>query len=217
VRKAMIWRLLRRPEASIQATCPSPIVEARRQISCTSDRPTSACTRSSAFQSRGSIPRHTWSTINVLRGKLLGFAHNAWHSVANGALATRRSVSCSAGNSLKKRPQDLVIAAQSLIWGRQLRNIHLLFVGSGELEWELRQSCHVVHDAETAGSLTPESSISADSPNALPPAFLRRIPISNGNFPRLCGRGLPSAAERPRRNVGVAGERGVGKRPTLPG
>ena len=52
----------------------------------------------------------------------------------------------------KKRPLDLVKAARSLISGGRLRNIHFLFVGSGELERELRQWCHVVYDAETAGS-----------------------------------------------------------------
>jgi hypothetical protein len=36
-------------------------------------------------------------------------------------------------------------------------NIHLLFVGHGEPERELRQSCHIVYDAETAGPETPES------------------------------------------------------------
>ena len=46
---------------------------------------------------------------------------------------------------------DLVKAARSLISGGRLRNIHLLFVGSGEPERELRQSCHIVYDAETAG------------------------------------------------------------------
>ena len=38
----------------------------------------------------------------------------------------------------KKRPLDLVEAARSLISDGRLRNIHLLFVGSGELDSELR-------------------------------------------------------------------------------
>jgi glycosyltransferase involved in cell wall biosynthesis len=88
----------------------------------------------------------------------------------------------------KKRPQDLVIAAQSLISAGRLRNIHLLFVGSGELERELRQSCHVVYDAEAARSLTPESSISADL--ALPPAsfvgFLNQTEISRAYVAADC-------------------------------
>lgn len=47
----------------------------------------------------------------------------------------------------KKRPQDLVAAARLVkeIGGRRL---HLLFVGSGELGDELRNSCQVVFDAD---------------------------------------------------------------------
>jgi glycosyltransferase involved in cell wall biosynthesis len=53
----------------------------------------------------------------------------------------------------KKRPLDLVKAARLLITDNsitdnRLRNLHLLFVGSGELGAELRASCNVVFDAE---------------------------------------------------------------------
>jgi glycosyltransferase involved in cell wall biosynthesis len=72
----------------------------------------------------------------------------------------------------------------------RLRNIHLLFVGSGELEREMRQSCHVVYDAERAGLQAPESSLSATSPGALPPAsfagFLNQTEISRAYVAADC-------------------------------
>ena len=90
----------------------------------------------------------------------------------------------------KKRPLDLVKATRSLIASGQLRNIHLLFVGSGELGRELRQSCHVVYDADTAGSQAPESSIAAGSPSELPPAsftgFLNQTEISRAYVAADC-------------------------------
>lgn len=48
----------------------------------------------------------------------------------------------------KKRPMDLVRAAQALMADNRLPEIHLLFVGAGELGEELRQSCDVVYDAD---------------------------------------------------------------------
>jgi glycosyltransferase involved in cell wall biosynthesis len=53
----------------------------------------------------------------------------------------------------KKRPVDLVKAAQLLITNNSITNnrspnIHLLFVGSGELGAQLRGACRVVYDAE---------------------------------------------------------------------
>jgi len=48
----------------------------------------------------------------------------------------------------KKRPLDLVKAAQLLITDNRLPSIHLLFAGSGELGATLRDSCTVVFDAE---------------------------------------------------------------------
>jgi glycosyltransferase involved in cell wall biosynthesis len=52
----------------------------------------------------------------------------------------------------KKRPMDLVEMAR-LISGRGGPNIHLLFVGAGELDAALRQACDVVYEAkrETIG------------------------------------------------------------------
>jgi glycosyltransferase involved in cell wall biosynthesis len=49
----------------------------------------------------------------------------------------------------KKRPMDVVVAADKLMWGHK-RKVHLLFVGSGELGSDLRASCQVTFDAEGA-------------------------------------------------------------------
>jgi glycosyltransferase involved in cell wall biosynthesis len=51
----------------------------------------------------------------------------------------------------KKRPKDLIKAARMLRADGRLRNIHLLLVGSGELDGSLRQACDVVFDAERPG------------------------------------------------------------------
>jgi glycosyltransferase involved in cell wall biosynthesis len=48
----------------------------------------------------------------------------------------------------KKRPLDLVEAARLLMEDGKLSNLHLLFVGSGELGTELRANCDVRFDAE---------------------------------------------------------------------
>jgi glycosyltransferase involved in cell wall biosynthesis len=63
----------------------------------------------------------------------------------------------------KKRPMDLIAAAQKLHQDRSLPNVHLLFVGSGELGGELRRACHVVFDAEAAleAAQSPASSVPA--------------------------------------------------------
>lgn len=47
----------------------------------------------------------------------------------------------------KKRPMDL-IAAANLLKAHPDMNVHLLFVGSGELSAELRASCNVLFDAD---------------------------------------------------------------------
>jgi glycosyltransferase involved in cell wall biosynthesis len=90
----------------------------------------------------------------------------------------------------KKRPLDLVKAAQLSIANGKLHNIHLLFVGSGELGSELRQSCHVVYDADSAALQARESSIAAGSPRELPPAsftgFLNQTEISRAYVAADC-------------------------------
>jgi glycosyltransferase involved in cell wall biosynthesis len=90
----------------------------------------------------------------------------------------------------KKRPLDLVKAAQSLIASGRLRNVHLLFAGSGEMGTELRRSCHVVFDAETADSQACEAGFSASSPCELPRAsftgFLNQTEISRAYVAADC-------------------------------
>ena len=47
----------------------------------------------------------------------------------------------------KKRPMDLVAAAELMLQRDPRRKVHLLFVGSGELDDRLRDACNVVHDS----------------------------------------------------------------------
>ncbi|MEY2518664.1 MAG: hypothetical protein QOF24_423 [Verrucomicrobiota bacterium] len=87
----------------------------------------------------------------------------------------------------KKRPLDLVKAAQSLISSNRLPNIHLLFVGSGELGAELRQSCNVAFDQE-ADDLT--SDLRPPTSDEKPPAsfagFLNQTEISRAYVAADC-------------------------------
>jgi glycosyltransferase involved in cell wall biosynthesis len=61
----------------------------------------------------------------------------------------------------KKRPLDLVRAAELLARQMPQTKIHLLFVGSGELGDALRASCDVVFDAETNKPVTGRGNIKA--------------------------------------------------------
>jgi glycosyltransferase involved in cell wall biosynthesis len=74
----------------------------------------------------------------------------------------------------KKRPMDLVQAAR--LAGRKpgAPNIHLLFVGAGELGEALRSSCNVAFDAD--GS--PRENPSAGAPKATFAGFLNQTEIS---------------------------------------
>src|SRR3954451_8994846 len=81
----------------------------------------------------------------------------------------------------KKRPMDLIKAAQLLITDNPITNsgpkaIHLLFVGSGELGNEMRNACNVVFDAEASNSslVTSHSSL----PKASFAGFLNQTEIS---------------------------------------
>lgn len=89
----------------------------------------------------------------------------------------------------KKRPLDLVKAAQLLLTdnalaNNSLPNVHLLFVGSGELGQELRDACHVVFDAESPPGHQQPIANNQDqvTNNAKPPAsftgFLNQTEIS---------------------------------------
>jgi glycosyltransferase involved in cell wall biosynthesis len=90
----------------------------------------------------------------------------------------------------KKRPLDMVEAARSLISNGRLRNIHLLFVGSGELDRELRQACDVVYDADIAPSRSSAPFIPYGSPEVLPRAsfagFLNQTEISRAYVAADC-------------------------------
>jgi glycosyltransferase involved in cell wall biosynthesis len=78
----------------------------------------------------------------------------------------------------KKRPMDLVTAAQLLVTNKQLSNIHLLFAGSGELGGELRANCNVVFDQERSdqtSDLRPPTS--GTKPSASFAGFLNQSEI----------------------------------------
>ena len=78
----------------------------------------------------------------------------------------------------KKRPLDLLFAAQGMGGRVEGRPLHPLFVGSGALDAELRAACRAVFDADRGG-LVPEQD---RGPSGLPPAsfagFLNQTEIS---------------------------------------
>ena len=79
----------------------------------------------------------------------------------------------------KKRPLDLVKAARLLQQDGKLPNIHLLFVGSGELGADLRASCAVVFDAEVAQQSEVAGQRSEEAkPRASFAGFLNQTEIS---------------------------------------
>ncbi|HEX8140327.1 MAG TPA: glycosyltransferase family 4 protein [Pyrinomonadaceae bacterium] len=85
----------------------------------------------------------------------------------------------------KKRPLDLIVAARD----RRLagRPLHLLFVGSGELGYDLRRACHVVFDAESSildGS--GGGSFDAAAPQASFVGFLNQSEISKAYVAADC-------------------------------
>jgi glycosyltransferase involved in cell wall biosynthesis len=81
----------------------------------------------------------------------------------------------------KKRPLDLIKAAQLLITENSITNnrrsnVHLLFVGSGELGAELRANCNVVFDAERSVVRSP--AVSGRSPRASFAGFRNQSELS---------------------------------------
>lgn len=82
----------------------------------------------------------------------------------------------------KKRPQDLVAAA------RRARSdgidVHLLFVGSGKLDDELRRSCHVVFDVDQGGAKTRDPN--DERPPASFAGFLNQTEISKAYVAADC-------------------------------
>src|SRR5205823_6850126 len=75
----------------------------------------------------------------------------------------------------KKRPLDLIKAAQLLLRSRPELTIHLLFVGSGELGAELRANCNVVFDAERPNSSLVTRHSSLSGPINKEPITLRAV------------------------------------------
>jgi glycosyltransferase involved in cell wall biosynthesis len=86
----------------------------------------------------------------------------------------------------KKRPLDLVKAAEILLRSHPGIKIHLLFVGSGELGPELRHHCEVAYDAELRPQATGQRSDTINreqiTDNTKPPAtfagFLNQTAVS---------------------------------------
>ena len=112
----------------------------------------------------------------------------------------------------KKRPLDLVAAVKSLR-AKGERKLHLLFVGSGELDYELRKACHVMYDAEasdTASAAVIQSS--AEVPASFL-GFLNQTEISRAYVAADC----PSIAKRSWRNMGISSERGPCDGTAVPG
>ena len=91
----------------------------------------------------------------------------------------------------KKRPMDLVEAARTLRSDGRMRNIHLLFVGSGELGVPLRQSCDVAYDADRGSAAGCRSaSLRPGDCSGHPPAsfagFLNQTEISRAYVAADC-------------------------------
>jgi glycosyltransferase involved in cell wall biosynthesis len=76
----------------------------------------------------------------------------------------------------KKRPLDLIKAAQLLRAARPELKIHLLFAGSGQLGAELRANCNVLFDQETPRSMLPAPRL--EIPPASFTGFLNQTEIS---------------------------------------
>jgi glycosyltransferase involved in cell wall biosynthesis len=84
----------------------------------------------------------------------------------------------------KKRPFDLIEAAQRLRHGLHGKQIHLLWVGTGELGGELRQACQVCFDAERGGPVSDTNG--GDRPNATFVGFLNQSEISRAYVAADC-------------------------------
>ena len=84
----------------------------------------------------------------------------------------------------KKRPFDLIEAAQRLRHELSGKQIHLLWVGTGELGGELRQACQVRFDAERGGRVSDTNR--ANRPNATFVGFLNQSEISRAYVAADC-------------------------------
>ena len=85
----------------------------------------------------------------------------------------------------KKRPQDLVAAAKASRASGRAANVHLLFVGSGELGDSLRASCRCVFDA-AGGHSSAAAPCSSSKPPASFAGFLNQSEISRAYVAADC-------------------------------
>jgi glycosyltransferase involved in cell wall biosynthesis len=86
----------------------------------------------------------------------------------------------------KKRPLDIVAAARHLRESGRILNLHLLFVGSGELGGALRRECNVVFDAEYDDSSTHTASKGQNVPHASFVGFLNQTEITEAYVAADC-------------------------------
>jgi glycosyltransferase involved in cell wall biosynthesis len=86
----------------------------------------------------------------------------------------------------KKRPWDVIEAAGLLRDSGRMPNLHLLFVGSGELGSALRSACQVVHDAEGDRGWDKSSRDAVRRPKATFAGFLNQVDISRAYVAADC-------------------------------
>jgi glycosyltransferase involved in cell wall biosynthesis len=86
----------------------------------------------------------------------------------------------------KKRPMDIILAAQQLIASGSLPNVHLLFVGAGVLGPQLRQSCRVIFDADAPTDGTRAITASEFIPPASFVGFLNQTELSQAYVAADC-------------------------------
>lgn len=85
----------------------------------------------------------------------------------------------------KKRPMDVVRAAKQVMEGGG--SVHLLFVGSGELDAGLRSACEVVHDAAETPAVAGSSELRTEKlPRASFTGFLNQTQISEAYVAADC-------------------------------
>jgi len=84
----------------------------------------------------------------------------------------------------KKRPLDIIQAAQRLRNGVREKKVHLLWVGTGELDAELRRSCHACFGA--LGEAPVNVPTRHDEPNASFVGFLNQSEISRAYVAADC-------------------------------
>lgn len=86
----------------------------------------------------------------------------------------------------KKHPFDLIAAAKDARLQNLKRPLHLLFVGSGELDAPLRAACHVVFDAEAKAAQVMSESDGDNLPHASFTGFLNQTEISKAYVAADC-------------------------------